>query len=160
MSRAAFTRARAGALFAGAALAVLAAPGAYAAVSCSVTATGVAFGIYTPLQTGALAANGTIAISCTGVLYDVATVSLSTGLSGTYVNRTLKSGAAALDYNLYTSANGSQIWGNGTGGTGTGQAVLWFFAPTANLTVYGAVNAGQDPAPGTYMDTITVSVAY
>lgn len=145
---------------AGAVLAVLAAPAAYAAVSCSVTATGVAFGVYTPLQTAALAANGTIAISCTGVLYDVATVSLSTGLSGTYTNRTLKSGAAALDYNLYTSANGSQIWGNGTGGTGTGQAVLWFFAPTANLTVYGTVNAGQDPAPGSYLDTITVTVNY
>ena len=142
------------------ALAALAIPPARAAISCSVTATGVFFGIYTPLQTSALNANGTIAISCTGVLYDVATVSLSTGLSGTYTNRTLKSGAAALDYNLYTSANGSQIWGNGNGGTGTGQAVLWFFAPTANLTVYGAVNAGQDPAPGTYMDTITVSVAY
>ncbi len=160
MSPATCTRARAAARRVGAALAVLGAPAAYAAVSCSVTATGVAFGIYTPLQAGALAANGTIAVSCTGVLYDVATVSLSTGLSGTYTNRTLKSGAAALDYNLYTSANGSQIWGNGTGGTGTGQAVLWFFAPTANLTVYGAVNASQDPAPGTYLDTITVSVAY
>lgn len=143
-----------------AALAALATPAVRAAISCSVSATGVSFGIYTPLQTGALAANGTIAISCTGVLYDVATVSLSTGLSGTYTNRTLRSGAAALDYNLYTNANGSQIWGNGNGGTGTGQAVLWFFAPTVNLTVYGAVNAGQDPVPGTYMDTITVSVAY
>ena len=160
MRQATRTRARAAARLAGAALALLAAAAADAAVSCSVTATGVAFGIYTPLQTAALAANGTIAIACTGVLYDVATVSLSTGLSGTYTNRTLRSGAAALDYNLYTSANGSQIWGNGTGGTGTAQAVLWFFAPTANLTVYGAVNAGQDPAPGTYMDTITVSVAY
>jgi spore coat protein U-like protein len=160
VSQATSTRARAPARLVGVALAVIAPPAAYAAVSCSVTATGVAFGIYTPLQTGALAANGTIAISCTGVLYDVATVSLSTGLSGTYTNRTLQNGAAALDYNLYTSANGSQIWGNGTGGTGTGQAVLWFFAPTANLTVYGAVNAAQDPAPGTYMDTITVSVAY
>lgn len=160
MRQATCTRARGAALLLGAALAVFAVPAANAAVSCSVTATGVAFGIYTPLQTAALAANGTIAISCTGVLYDAATVSLSTGLSGSYTNRTLRSGAAALDYNLYTSANGSQIWGNGTGGTGTVQAVLWFFAPTTNLTVYGAVNAGQDPAPGTYMDTITVSVAY
>lgn len=160
MSQAPSTRARARALLVGAALAALAAPAAYPAVSCSVTATGVAFGIYTPLQASALNANGTVAISCTGVLYDVATVSLSTGSSGTYTNRTLKSGAAALDYNLYTSANGSQIWGNGSSGTGTAQAVVWFFAPTANLTVYGAVDAGQDPAPGTYMDTITVSVAY
>jgi len=143
-----------------AALAALAAPAAPAAVSCSVTATGVAFGVYTPLQTTALAANGTVAISCTGVLYDVATVSLSTGLSGTYANRTMKSGTASLDYNLYTSANGSEIWGNGSGGSGTAQAVLWFFAPTANLTVYGTVNAGQDPTPGTYMDTITVTVSY
>jgi spore coat protein U-like protein len=32
--------------------------------------------------------------------------------------------------------------------------------PTANLTVYGQVNSGQDPAPGTYNDTITVTVNY
>jgi spore coat protein U-like protein len=141
-------------------LAVLAAPAASAAVSCSVTATGVAFGVYTPMQATALTSNGTIAISCTGVLYDVATVSLSTGLSGNYTNRTLLSGAAALDYNLYTSANGGQVWGNGNGTTSTVQAVVWFFAPATNLTVYGAVNAGQDPVPGAYVDTITVSVNY
>ena len=143
-----------------AALALFAAPAARAAISCTAAASGVSFGIYTPLQASALQANGTISISCTGVLYDVATVSLSPGMSGNYATRTLTSGAAVLDYNLYTSAADSTVWGNGSGSSSTVQAVIWFFAPTTTLTVYGAVGSGQDPAPGTYTDTITVSVSY
>jgi spore coat protein U-like protein len=143
-----------------AALALLAAPAARAAISCTVAATSVAFGTYTPLQTSALEADGTITITCTDVVFDTATVSLSTGLSGTYTNRTLTSGAATLSYNLYTSAADSAVWGNGSGSSSTVQADIWFFAPTATLTVYGAVASGQDPAPGTYTDTITVSVSY
>ena len=141
-------------------LALLAAPAARAAVSCAVAATGITFGTYTPLQTSALEANGTVSISCTDVLYDVATVSLSPGVSGSYTTRTLTSGASSLSYNLYTSAADSTVWGNGSGSSATVQAIIWFFAPTATLTVYGAVASGQDPAPGTYTDTITVSVSY
>ena len=152
--------ARRAAMLACAALALLAAPMARAAVSCTVAATGVAFGTYTPLQMSALQANGTISIACTGVLYDVATVSLSPGMSGNYGARTLTSGASTLSYNLYTSAADSAVWGNGSGSSSTVQAVIWFFAPTVNLTVYGAVGAGQDPAPGAYTDIITVSVSY
>ena len=163
MTRPAPERVRGGAplLLAFAALGALALPRAQAAISCSVTATGVSFGIYTPLQASALNANGTVAISCTGgAVFDIATVSLSTGSSGSYTNRTMKSGAASLDYNLYTNAAASQVWGNGSGGTSEVQALIWFFATTATLTIYGAVNSGQDPAPGSYLDTITVSVSY
>lgn len=141
-------------------LALLAAPPARAATSCTVAASGVSFGTYTPLQASSLDANGTISINCTGVLYDVATVSLSTGMSGTYNSRTLTSGASSLGYNLYTSSADSAVWGNGSGSSSTVQAVIWFFAPTATLTVYGAVAAGQDPPAGSYTDTITVTVNY
>jgi spore coat protein U-like protein len=147
-------------LLACAGLALLAAPPARAATSCTAAASGVAFGTYTPLQPTALEANGTITITCTGVLFDTATVSLSPGLSGTYTNRTLTSGASALNYNLFTSSADSAVWGNGSGSSSTVQAVIWFFAPTATLTVYGAVASGQDPAPGTYTDTIMVTVNY
>ena len=73
----------------------------------------------------------------------------------------MTAGASTLSYNLYTgSAANSSVWGNGSGNSSTVQAVIWFFAPTATLTVYGAVAPGQDPAPGSYGDTITVSVSY
>lgn len=138
----------------------LTSPAAHAAISCTVAATSVAFGTYTPMQTSALEANGTININCTGAVFDTATVSLSPGLSGTYTTRTLTSGASKLDYNLYTSSADSAVWGNGSGSSSTVQTLIWFFAPTATLTVYGAVASGQDPAPGTYTDTITVTVSY
>lgn len=142
------------------AILALIAPAARAVISCTAAASSVAFGTYTPLQTSALEADGTITVSCTGALFDTATVSLSPGSSGTYTNRTLTSGASILNYNLYTSGAYSTVWGNGSGSSSTVQTLIWFFAPTATLTVYGAIASGQDPAPGSYTDTITVTVSY
>jgi spore coat protein U-like protein len=145
-----------------AALAALIAPTVRAGVtSCTVSATGVAFGTYTPLQTSALTSNGTIAVNCSGVTGTNAIyVQLSTGFSGNYTTRTMTSGAYTLSYNLYATTNTSYIWGNGTGVSYEVETYVTNVQPTANLTVYGQVNSGQDPAPGTYNDTITVTVNY
>lgn len=66
-------------------------------------------------------------------------------------------GTALVNYNLYREAGRLTNWGNtvGTdtvGGTGTGLVV--------NSTVYGRVPIQTPPAPGTYTDTITVTVTY
>jgi spore coat protein U domain-containing protein, fimbrial subunit CupE1/2/3/6 len=145
-----------------AALATLCSPAARAAItSCTVTATGVAFGTYTPLRPGALNANGTISIACTGINgRNTITIDLTPGASGSYATRTLIAGAFTLRYNLYLDPAYSQIWGNGTGGSFRGTATIRRRTPNATLTVYGAAAALQDPAPGTYNDTITVSVNY
>jgi spore coat protein U-like protein len=150
------------ALLACAALAALAAPAARAAVtSCTVTATSLAFGTYTPLQTTALISTNTIAVACTGITGNNAIfIQLSTGMSGNYGTRTLVSGTATLSYNLYANAADSFIWGNGTGVSYEVETFITAGAPTATLTVYGAVASGQDPAPGTYSDSITVTVNY
>jgi spore coat protein U-like protein len=145
-----------------AALAALAAAAARAAVtSCTVTATSLAFGTYTPLQTTALISNNTIAVKCSGITGNNAIyIQLGTGLSGNYGTRTLVSGASILNYNLYANAADSFIWGNGIGVSYEVETFITAGAPTANLTVYGAVASGQDPAPGTYSDSITVTVNY
>jgi len=145
-------------------LAVLGAPPGRAAsiTSCTVSVTGVAFGTYTPLQSSALDINGTINIACTGVTgNNSVTVDLSTGASNSYLpTRKLTAGAYTLNYNLYFDAAYTQIWGNGTGGSVQGTATIRRRTPNASLPVYGAVAAGQDPAPGSYTDTITVTVNY
>jgi spore coat protein U-like protein len=129
--------------------------------SCTVSVTGVAFGNYTPLQSSALDMNGAIKISCTGVTGNNAvTIDLSTGASNSYLTRTLTSGTDTLSYNLYYDAGYSQVWGNGTGGSVEGSASIKNNAPSASLAVYGAIAAGQDPAPGSYADTILVTVNY
>lgn len=145
------------------ALIALAAPlGCFAAVTaCTTSASGVVFGTYTPLTPTALLANGTVAISCTGVTANNGiTIDLSTGTSGNYASRTLVSGASTLDYNLYLDAAYTQVWGNGSGGSLEGSVAVTNGHPNPTLTVYGAVAAGQDPLPGTYSDSITVSVNY
>lgn len=139
-----------------------------AAVSCQVAATGPAFGTYNPTNTSATVANGTLTATCTLTSGNSATVTLtssySTGASGTFSSRVMLSGANRLSYNLYYDAAYTQIRGDGTGGsqTGSGSMSLTRAAPTQEIqsTIYGRVTAGQDVAPGTYTDTITVTVTY
>jgi spore coat protein U-like protein len=139
-----------------------------AAVSCSVSATGPAFGVYNPLSATPTYANGTVQVSCTLLSGGATTVNLvssySTGASGSYALRTMLSGANTLGYNLYFDAAYTQIRGNGTGGSQTGGATLNLTtgSPTqsASGTIYGRIPAGQDVAAGSYADTIVVTITY
>ncbi|HWZ64646.1 MAG TPA: spore coat U domain-containing protein [Steroidobacteraceae bacterium] len=146
-----------------AALALAVVPAVHAAsiTSCTVTATNVVFGTYTPLQAAALTSTAMVSIACTGVTgRNTVTIDLSAGASGSYTTRTLISGAAKLNYNLYQDAANTEIWGNGTGGSTQASTTIRKAVPDATLTVYGSVAALQDPAPGSYGDSITVTVNY
>ena len=141
---------------------------AVAAVSCSVTATGPAFGVYSPLNATPTYANSTVQVTCTLLSGGATTVTLvssySTGASGTYAMRTMLSGANTLNYNLFYDAAYTQIRGNGTGGSQTGGATLNLSPGTPTLsasgTIYGRIPARQDVAAGTYTDTIVVTITY
>src|SRR5689334_22391696 len=86
----------------------LAAPRA-AEAACTISAgAAVSFGNYdwtvaTPTDTV-----GTMTYTCT----TTALVFLSTGSSGSYTTRTMLSGANVLNYNLYTDAARTQVWGD------------------------------------------------
>jgi spore coat protein U-like protein len=140
-----------------------------AATTCTTTATGVAFGLYNPLTGTPNNTTGSVSVRCQLVDDNFArvnyTVVLSTGASNSFVNRTLRSGANPLNYNLYTDAAHTQIWGNGGGATAapTGRINLFWFAPTAqnDLTIYGSIPTAQyNVVPGSYTDTIVVTVTY
>jgi spore coat protein U-like protein len=132
--------------------------------SCSVTATAVSFGVYTPLTQ--LNSTGTVSVSCSGVSLPTVVpvaISLNAGSSGgTFAARLMASGANSLSYNLYTASNDMNVWGDGTGGSVVVNATVSvpiIGSGQTNVTVYGQIPS-QDPAPGAYADTITVSVAY
>lgn len=77
--------------------------------------------------------------------------------AGTVATRLMTSGAATVGYQLYSNAAYTTNWGNTVGsdtvpGTGSGGPVV--------LTVYGRVPPQATPAPGTYSDTVTVTVTY
>lgn len=144
---------------------------AFSATTCSVSSSGIAFGVYNPLTPTALDSTGTVAVTCTltfppfvdNVSY---TIDLSPGSSGSMLARAMQSGVNQLNYNIYTTSARVQVWGDGTGGTSdvTGTMRLGFiFLPstrTNNHTMYGRIAAGQDIPPGSYSDTIIVTVTY
>jgi spore coat protein U-like protein len=135
--------------------------------TCTVSATGIAFGAYNPLNTTATTAAGSWTVTCNATGSGSATVSgtlsLSTGKSGTYTPRQMFSGTNALNYNIYLTPSYTMILGNGSGGT---------YAPSDSGTVtagqvyqvsgnmYGMIPASQDVAAGSYSDLIVVTVAY
>ena len=158
--------ARRGCVFAWAAGGLFMASSGHAAVTCAASATGVAFGNYSPLQTTATTSTGTVVVSCSAtgaggtvtLLFD-----LSAGMSGSYSPRKMFSGTHTLTYNLYLNTAHTQIWGDGTGGTAAISTTLTVTprrAAQARQTVYGMIPSGQDVAAGSYSDTIVVTVSY
>jgi spore coat protein U-like protein len=125
-----------------------------AAASCSVSASGVAFGNYT--ATNIVNITGTASVTCTnGTAYHVGlNAGLATG--ATITNRSMTGPASALlGYKLFSDSGRTANWGNtsGTGyvsGTGNGSA--------QTLTIYAQIPASEFVAPGSYTDTIIVNV--
>lgn len=135
------------------------------AASCTASATGIAFGTYVPSSTSN--STGTVTISCSSVMGGGGvnyTIALNAGVNsgGSFSNRRMSSGSSYLSYQLYTDAAYSQVWGDGTGGTSTvsGTCSGSMGSCSSSKTVYGRIPAPQNPSPGSYSDTITVTVTY
>lgn len=122
------------------------------AANCLVSAGTLAFGAYDPLaanDTAPLDASGTFTVRCTrGV---TAQVGLDNGLwySG---SRRMRSGATSnyLSYNLYSDSGYSASWNNSS------NRVSYTAASKSaqTMTVYGRIPGAQDPAAGSYTDTV------
>ena len=150
---------------------LLGAPGAMAASDCSVSASGVAFGVYDPTLATADDSTGSVVVTCTytgpgGSDTANYTVTLSTGMSGSYVPRKLAAGASRLNYNLFQDAGRTQVWGNASAGTtiitgslrvgpGNGNGTR-----TATHVVYGRIPQQQDADTGNYTDSILVTLTF
>jgi spore coat protein U-like protein len=132
--------------------------------NCTIGTSPVAFGSYDPVvanATSPLNGTGTITVTCT--TGSAATITLGQGsdaASGSTDAAPLRqmkdSGTDVLAYTLYQDSGRTTVWGNtaGTGvaetGTGAGQ----------NVTVYGAVTAGQNVPAGSYSDTVVATVTF
>lgn len=141
------------------------------AADCTLSATGLAFPVsYDPVtlhSTGDLDGTSTVTLTCTRTQNAERVnfaLSLSMGGSGTYTPRRMASGVNTLNYNLFTDATRSVIWGNGTGGTSlvSGSFNLNPGQPIQiqTRTVYGRIPRAQDAVIGAYLDSITVTLIF
>lgn len=122
--------------------------------SCRISTTSTLdFGIAAGLR-AAREQNLSTQLRCTA---DVAwQVTLDDGLHAQAGQRFMTTGSEHLGYELYSDPSRLTRWGNtqssSVSGTGTGAV--------QDLTVYGQVPAQADAMPGTYLDTVTMTLTY
>ena len=127
------------------------------AVSCTISAVGVAFGNYDVFSASPLDSTGVVTYKCTQTRS--ITIDLSRGSSTTFNPRKMKRSTETLSYNLYLDALRSVIWGDGSSST----SHLSISAPanqSKTATIYGRIPARQDVTFGAYSDTITVTITF
>jgi spore coat protein U-like protein len=105
-------------------------------------------------------ASSTLTVVCTNTTpYAVALdAGSNAGGATSFGSRAMKSGAELLGYQLYTSAGRTTVWGDGSGGSstvsGTGSG------SSQSLTIHGRMPALTGVVPGSYSDTVTVTISY
>jgi spore coat protein U-like protein len=105
---------------------------------------------------------GTITVTCDTVPPPDVTVQIGPSLaSGGFNPRQMRhvSGSDLLNYNLFTDAGRSAIWGDGTGWTSIVKRRVPRNKPWVT-TVYGRVPAGQNVSVGLYSETVTVTIIW
>jgi len=134
------------------------------AANCTITTAPVAFGAYDPVVANAttpLDGTGTVTVTCT--TGSATTITLgqgtnpATGSTDAAPLRQMKdSGTDVLAYALYQDNGRTTVWGNtaGTGVADTGNGAA------QNVTVYGAVAAGQNVPAASYSDTVVATVTF
>ena len=134
---------------------------AYAA--CTVAATGVNFGSYDVFVITPLSSTGSITVTCDLVPPADVTMSIGTSPNSGVMNpRQMKqlTGTDLLNYNLFTDATRTSIWGDGTGGTTTVFLKNVKKNKPVTVTVYGSIPAGQNVSVGSYSDILTVTIIW
>lgn len=127
--------------------------------ACTISASGVSFGAYDVFSVTSTNSTGSVLYDCAPQDNNIR-ISLSTGSSGTYALRTLRNGTEQLGYNLFMDAALSQIWGDGTGGSGVYVRKNPPNKTNILVTIYGRIPALQDVRAGGYSDSIVVTVDF
>ena len=124
---------------------------------CTVNATNLAFGTVGLLSEN-VDATSTITVTCTPQTPYSVGLNEGTVAGSTVDTRLMASGSSTIEFQLYSNAARTQVWGqtpivNTVGGMGNGQAT--------NFTVYGRIRP-QAPAPkaGDYATEITATIIY
>lgn len=133
------------------------------AITCTIVSTsGPSFGSYDVFDTSPVDTTATITYNCTSVLGgDNITIELSAGGAASFSPREMSDGGSnRLEYNLYTSAARTTIFGDGTSGTAIYGPLNPADGTNVDVTVFGRIPALQDLPAASYSDTITVTLTY
>ncbi len=125
---------------------------------CTISTTAASFGTYDVFNTSPLDTTGSVVFNC-GDNANVH-ITLDKGGASTFNSRRMLTGSVELNYNLYTDAARTTIWGDGSGGT------TFYSNPSTpsnqNVTVmvYGRIPARQDVSAGSYTNTVIATINF
>jgi spore coat protein U-like protein len=132
--------------------------------ACSVGVGPVAFGVYQRGTPSATPGQGGVSLQCPNLAgATTVTISLGAGLYGPSVAaRAMGSGTSRLAYGLYTDAARTIVWGDGSAASATVSDTLAAGVGTVNRVypVYGRLPPGQSVPPGSYADSLLVTVSF
>jgi spore coat protein U-like protein len=103
-------------------------------------------------------AQAALGVQCTNTTPFNVGLSPGAGSGATVANRLMTGTASAtVGYSVYRDAGHTQVWGVTSGtdtlaSTGTGAV--------QNFNIYGEVSVQSTPAPGSYTDTLAVTITY
>ena len=121
---------------------------------CTVAAASLAFGTYS--ATAASTATAPIQVTCSNGVN--AQVSLSQGnnnnRASAYGTRALSNSGNYLGYDIYTDNAYATVW------NATNTVPVASTGAPVTVTAYGRVPSGQNPATGSYSDTVTIAVNF
>lgn len=141
---------------------------AWGATTCRILGGGnVNFGPYDTLSSVPTDTAGVMQVRCNrvgGPRSVTLTVTLSTGTNGTAVNnrrmRQVGGTGDLLDYGLFRDVGRSSVWGFTPGVDAVSQVLVVpnFGSALATFTIYARIPALQNVSPGTYADSVQITL--
>ena len=117
--------------------------------TCSVSATAMGFGTY---STAVATATSTVTVTCTNTTPYTVGLNAGAATGATVTNRSMTASTVLLGYGLFSDAAHSVNFATTASINGNNLA--------QPITIYGQIPAGEYVTPGSYSDTITVTVTY
>ena len=137
-----------------------AAPGAKAPgeASCTIETRPLSYGNFDPAANAEVDAVAQVIYTCNNQAKKIR-IDMSSGTSNSF-DRRMSNGGYDLFYNIYLDPTHRTVWGDGVLGTD----VYYENNPPNGTPVvvlaYGRIPARQDPAPGQYVDVLTVRILF
>ncbi len=134
---------------------------ARADIRCSIEGvTSVSFSDYNVFETSPKDGQGSVTYSCRGVGQRTVSIDLSSGFSGLFNPRRMTSSRGVLPYNLFLDPACTTIWGDGTGGSSRYGPLSPPNNTAVVVLIYGRIPPRQDVAPGSYADSVILTLNF
>lgn len=137
--------------------------GAFAAYNCNISSTGVRTA-YDPTSASPNITQSSVTINCTRSASDSTSMAYSlqadNGINPQGINNRAYFGTNALRYDIFMDGGCGTQWKGNNSFNGPLLFPSGQLSATANVTYWGCIGTGLNPAAGIYSDTVMMTLAY